>query len=400
MSKKKFTILGKGTAGCISLMQLKSKYPNAEVVWQYDPYTLPQSVGEGSVIGFPETLRDSMDWFYDDLKQIDGTFKHGIKKVNWGGSGDFFHPFPLHTCGIHFNANKFQSKILDKFQNQIKIIENKITDYSQIDSDHIIDCSGKPQTYNNYNNLNSIPVNSAFITQCYWDKPEFDYTLTIARPYGWVFGIPLQNRCSIGYLYNKNINTLEEVKEDIKEIFKQYNLNPSEDTKSLNFNNYYKKENFSERVTYNGNSSFFLEPMEATSIWMMMRINSYSFDRIDNKLSLEQINHFYDLSNKETENMIMLHYLAGSKFNTPFWKFAQEQAYKHISNNLDGNFLQHIRVSNLYYKNQRTSVYPHFPEHTQVNYGSWNVESFNYNLKGLDLYNKLDSLIKNKMTRN
>jgi hypothetical protein len=83
--------------------------------------------------------------------------------------------------------------------------------------------------------------------------------------YGWVFGIPLQNRISIGYLYNSDINSIEDIKKDIQNVFDEYHLTPSEKTQNFSFNSFYRKNNFSSKVIYNGNASFFLEPLEATS---------------------------------------------------------------------------------------------------------------------------------------
>ena len=125
-----------------------------------------------------------------------------------------------------------------------------------------------------------IPVNSVYVTQCFWPEPKFDYTLTVARPYGWVWGIPLQNRCSIGF----------------------------------SFKYYYRNVNFLEKLGYNGNASFFLEPLEATSISSMIMISKlcagYVLGVND---SLDYINNVYTLKLKHVENMINLHYLAGSK---------------------------------------------------------------------------------------
>jgi hypothetical protein len=91
--------------------------------------------------------------------------------------------------------------------------------------------------------------------------------------HGWVFGIPLQKRISIGYLYNDKISSLEEVKEDVKNTFKEYNLNPSKITNHIKFQSFYRKENFKNRIIYNGNASFFIEPLEATSTSMSTDIN-------------------------------------------------------------------------------------------------------------------------------
>jgi len=386
---KKIAIIGKGTAGCITAASFFHN-TRIEIDWYFDPNSPAQSVGEGSTIGFPEFLRKDLDWTYPHLKSMDGTFKHGIRKINWGGSGDYVHPFPIETTGIHFNASKLQQKIIKKLQDKVTFIPKEINNYSNIDADHIINCSGKPKDYKDYNISHGIPVNAAYITQCYWDNPTFDYTLTMARPYGWVFGIPLQNRCSIGYLYNHNINTEEEVKEDIKEVFKFLNILPSNQTNSLKFNNYYKKTNFTERVTYNGNSSFFLEPLEATSLGTMLHIQVLLLNRMFNgNISINECNLSYLNELQEAEFMISLHYLAGSKFDTKFWKFAKEKAIKSFHTNRNKKWEKMYKQVLDLQKMGKTHS-----EDRKTSHGQWTIESYNINLKELDLFNKINNLLK------
>ena len=390
--KKRIAVIGKGTAGSISATYFNRYNPNnMEVIWYYDPSKSPQSVGEGSTLPLLRTLENGLDFTYDDLKKIDGSIKKGIKKINWGGSGNFLHHFPLYFHSFHFNANKLQDYIFNKLKNQISIKEQPITSHSDIDSDYILDCSGSPSSFHSYNISKSVTVNAAYITQCYWEGPRFDYTLTIARPYGWVFGIPLQNRCSIGYLYNKDINTLEEVKEDVKNVFKDFNLNPSENTSSLSFNNYYKKQNFTDRVAYNGNASFFLEPMEATSIGLIDAINFEFFKIINEKKNVFDSNQFYLQELKDIQRMISLHYLSGSKFTTKFWDFSYKKSKKYIKESIDDKFLKMYELSKKYNSLNRLVTLEKI-EPKEV--AQWALFSYNQNLKELDLYNKLDKLLE------
>jgi tryptophan halogenase len=249
-----------------------------------------------------------------------------------------------------------------------------------------MDCSGKPQDYDAFNMSECIPVNSVHVTQCYWDAPRFQYTLTIARPYGWVFGIPLQNRCSIGYLYNKDINTLDEVKEDVKNIFEQYNLTPSEHTNSFGFKNYTRKENFTDRIAYNGNSSFFLEPIEATSIATMDMLNRGAFDIWFNGKSPTQTCNEYTEALEEIEHVIMLHYFAGSIFKTPFWEYATERGTNSMR-----KAIQRDRFVNIINHSLEDIKFLH-ANYDNNDYGTWPPSSFQQNLLALNLYEKLKNV--------
>jgi hypothetical protein len=124
---------------------------------------------------------------------------------------------------LHFNANKFQDFIFETLKSKVNIIDQNVLP-QDLKSDYIIDCSGRPQINDEFEIAKYIPVNSAYIRQCSWDYPQFNSTLAIARPYGWVFGIPLKSRCSIGYLFNSDITTIDEINEDWEHILHDYNL--------------------------------------------------------------------------------------------------------------------------------------------------------------------------------
>ena len=323
----KITIVGRGTAGCMSAAYF-ARHSGCEIDWYYDPNINPQAVGEGSNLSLPSRLQDCVNFSARDFSKIDGTIKTGIWKDGWGkGMKPYLHDFPAPATSIHFNAIKLQEYVESKISNFVNIKKENV-DIKNIDSDFILDCSGKPKDYTDYCMSKYIPVNSVFVTQCYWDFPRFNHTLTIARPYGWVFGIPLQNRCSIGYMYNKDINSLEEVQEDVKQVFEQYDLIPSEDTNSFSFKNYKRRNNFDGNIAYNGNASFFLEPLEATSFGNVDSINYTTLNYWFSNHSLDISERKYHSIIDSTENIIMLHYYAGSDFVSDFWEYAEERGRK------------------------------------------------------------------------
>jgi len=385
---KKIAIIGRGTAGSLSVIHFLRHMNDCEIEWHYDPNVPVQSVGEGSTPQLPKSLYENLNFNYLDSKLIDSTVKTGIYKSGWGqDKKDFLHQFPPPTVALHFNAVSLQNYILDKVKNKVSIFEHSVTP-DDIDADFVMDCSGRPKSYEKFHDADFIPVNSAYVTQCYWDRPRFYHTLTIARPYGWVFGVPLQNRCSIGYLYNKDINSLEEVKEDVKNVFERYELIPSNDTNTLSFNNYYRKQNYTERVCYNGNASFFLEPMEATSIGTMDRVQRYAFDIWNKNISFEMANQNYLNFLSQIETTIMLHYFAGSKYKTKFWEFAQQKGKDCINLSLkyDDNF---SKITNYSIKMKKRNLCD-----PDINYGYWGANSLCENIYGLGIEKSLLELVK------
>ena len=323
---KKLAVIGRGTAGIISAAHF-FRWTDFEIDWYFDSSIKPQAVGEGTTLTFPRELFNYCNFNILDLESIDGTLKGGITKKNWGKYGHkFMHTFPPCNHGYHFNAVRLQEFIFNKLKNEkrINIIDTKIN-HDEIDANYIVDCSGKPDNYDDFVHSEYIPVNAAYVTQCYWSGAKFQHTLAIAKPHGWVFGIPLLNRCSIGYMYNSNISSLDEIKDDVKTIFEDYGLMPSDHTNHLSFKNYYRKKNFTERVCYNGNASFFLEPLEATSITVMTSNVRWFYDVIVNNFSTDYANEEYLKYLYDIEGIIMMHYASGSIYDTEFWKFGKER---------------------------------------------------------------------------
>jgi len=383
----KIAVIGRGTAGCMSALMLNHKI-DAEIEWYFDPSIKPQAVGEGSTLKLPSVLHETLNFSAKDFHEVDATIKTGIYKEDWGSKRKpFLHDFPSPHTAIHFNANKLQDYVHSKLKNHINVIPKNVKS-DNVDADFVLDCSGRPDSYEAFDRVESIPVNAVHVTQCYWEYPRFNYTLAIARPYGWVFGIPLQNRCSVGYLYNKDINTLEEIKEDVLYIFDRFNLTPSEDTNSFSFNNYKRKENFNGNIAYNGNASFFLEPLEATTFGCVANINQDILEHWIGPYSKEESEERYKAHLTACESIIMLHYYSGSSFNTHFWEYAKEKGRL---------FMEGADESLLYMmKNSKTpdklgsygSVF-RLPNIPSVNlaalYSAWWEGSFAQNIEGLNI---------------
>lgn len=325
-------VVGKGTAGCMTAAYC-SRFMNAdEVEWYFDPSIKPQAVGEGSTLSLPKRLNECLNFSPREFDAVGATIKTGIYKEGWGSVGKpFTHDFPSPSTGIHFDAPKLQDYVYSKLKDVVSIKEKNVSS-DDIDADYIFDCSGKPSSFEDFELSKYIAVNAVHVTQCSWDYPRFSHTLAIARPYGWVFGIPLKNRCSIGYMYNKDINTLEEVKADVEFILDEYNLVPNGTTNSFSFSNYRRKNNFKDNIVYNGNASFFLEPLEATSFGTVDNINYMATCRWFENNSLELANTKYHAYLDACENIIMLHYASGSSFKSDFWSYAKERGIKCMEN--------------------------------------------------------------------
>jgi len=365
---KKISIIGRGTVGCLAALKFSNL--GYDIDWYHDPNTPPLSVGEGTDLALPNFLKEELNLNYDLAKELDIHYKQGVEKIGWSKT-PFTHWFGFGSMAMHFNASKLQNYIINKICNKVNIIEKKISPQNL--NSYTINCSGT-STQEKEHNQTPIPVNTALIAQCSWDKPKFDKTLCIAKSYGWVFLIPLKNRCSVGYLYNKDYCNPTDVSYELSDVLVEYNLTSQEYNK-LNFNNFYRKENFYQNISYTGNASFFLEPLEATSLNTSIGHLGQIHRLLKGESTIKNENERYINFLEETIDIIMLHYLIDPPINNSFWEMANLRAYKWF--------------------NKRYNEYPKInliTTNSDLYYSTWEGKSFQQNLTGLNLYEKLNQI--------
>lgn len=378
---KKISVIGRGSVGAIAVAEFLNN-TDWFVEWIFDTDIPISSVGEASNLHLSFSL-NKLGWRHSDITQkLKGTAKQGIHKKNWS-SNDFIHDFTAQYTAIHFSSQNLYKVIFEKIKNnkRLSIKNEHVSDPYGLDSDYVLVCTGTPNELSSkeYSKIKSIPVNSAFIVQCDWDYPRFSYSLTHAMKHGWVFGIPLQDRISIGYLYNEQFNNVEEIQKDIKSVLKDYDLKENGKTNHINFNSYYRTNNFSNKVIYNGNASFFIEPLEAASIGIGIKINEWAYQVWTGQKSILEAQSIYEKNIKDTQSMIILHYLSGSVFQSDFWKFAEQQAYNHLSK----EFEDHSDFS------QMLEEVLFADEYGFRDVGNWSQMNYKINIEGLGIKEKL-----------
>jgi len=241
---------------------------------------------------------------------------------------------------LHFNARKL-AEYLEKVgvERGIKTVIGKITGVIRGDNDYvtavelhtkqiiktdfIFDCTGFARIFvdkvykspfRSYEN--SLPVKRAM--PFFIDKGDTTppFTEAIAMKYGWMWKIPVGNRFGCGYVYDSDHITDEEAYEEICEITKQ---NPNIPRK-ISFKPGYHTKPFNKNTVAIGLSHGFLEPLEATSLMIVIlmlevlpKIGEYNQSRVDtyNNFIMENIENVVD--------MLYMHYLTPRK-DTDFWK--------------------------------------------------------------------------------
>ena len=322
--KKKIAIVGAGNAGCITALHY-SRYldpSGVDIVIYHDPTIPIERVGQGTVVSPTELIANVLDIDWHN-NPIDATFKSGVLYEGWGKKKEkIFHNFPMDSMAMHYVPQKLSNVVLES--GKFKVIEKQIDDLEQeIDADVIFDCrGGKDRNEDNYETLIN-PLNSVLL----YNRPGTDstllYTRSVATPNGWTFIIPNKGSISYGYLYNNTITSSKEARSDFLERFELPEIDGE-----LFFYNYVAKNIFvGERTVLNGNKCFFLDPLEATATDFYHSVCKYAWDYLRDK-DKNALNLGLQKVAREVQTFILWHYQFGSKYDTPFWKYAKSLPFK------------------------------------------------------------------------
>jgi hypothetical protein len=338
----KIGVIGTGTAGITTLSHLLAWLPETCTVTSIsDPNSPILGIGESTTTSIPESLYYGTDLnFAVDKDLLDSTVKHGVKYVNWRDS-DFYTVIPPPHYAMHFDNFKLKEvcfkKFKDKWGDKFSIINGTIDDINnqpdviscfidnkQYQFDYLIDCRGYPNEYDQYDLLETIPVNHCLV-HTVQQPGEWPYTYHMATPDGWMFGIPLQTRQGWGYLYNDKITTREEA---LSNQAKMLNISAEElNTREFSFKNYKAKKFIEGRLIKNGNRALFYEPLEALSGWFYDRVIRAFVDyAVIGNYTADQANLLLSDLAEDYELFICYMYQGGSKFKSKFWETVSERS--------------------------------------------------------------------------
>jgi len=360
----KIAIIGAGNAGCITALHYafhgQSKF---EIDIYHNPIENPiERVGQGTVIPPAGLISNALgiDWVNNP---IDATRKTGFMYEGWGNTTEnIFHGFTLESIAMHYVPQKLSNAVLES--GLFNVIEKKIEDpEKEIDANVIFDCRGRNnRDKDNYESIIN-PVNSVLLYDKMEKDPTLHYTKCVATPNGWTFVIPNIDSVSYGYLYNNTITSKEDATEDFLERFQL-----SEIDGQFDFDNYIAKNMFvGERTVLQGNRLGFVEPLEATSLSFYHYICKLVWDSIYNKKDDAIINKQMRQRMKEIETFILWHYQKGSKYDTPFWRYAKSLPFNpddEFKNNLEKSRKMSLREC--YYSDR----------HLGLTYADWGQRSF------------------------
>lgn len=237
----------------------------------------------------------------------------------------------LKSIALNRNVNVIDANVVDfdlDDKNNIAavVLENNL----KVECDFVFDCTGfarkivgglYKQKWLDYQQ--SLPVNKAFPFFIKNDSESIPpYTEAIAMKYGWVWKIPVQGRFGCGYVFDDRYITDEEAKTEILSTFGEVDMpRPT----PFSFKAGYYENTWVNNCICIGLSSGFIEPLEATSIWVtLLSLDFLVKESLPSLLdsSIEDYKTLYNDYvrdfNDEVKAFIQLHYLTDRE-DSKFW---------------------------------------------------------------------------------
>jgi tryptophan halogenase len=245
----------------------------------------------------------------------------------------------------HFDAAKIADllKEIATSERGIERVEGKIVKVNQsetgdvseivlesgevISVDFIFDCTGFSrkiigELYSSkwVSHQDRLTVNAAIPFFLPIDSSIPAYTESLAMKYGWMWKIPLQHRYGCGYVFDSNIISPDDAKKEVDDLLGFEVESP----RTLKFTAGYYETPWIKNCIAIGLSGGFIEPLEATSIWVSILTLKNSLDNLDiflvrDQKSIDEFNKKFVSMNSQIMRFIYLHYMSGRE-DTDFWK--------------------------------------------------------------------------------
>ena len=331
----KIAIIGGGNAGVwTALHYAYYAHKNIEIELIHDPDVETFPVGQGMTPGLSKLLyfACNINWYHNEVR---ATPKLGILYENWSKRNpNLFHEFPFLEIAMQADPKYLQKYILNSGLFTVK--EGNVIDLDTVDADVIFDCRGNTKKNDiEYESL-YCPVNSVLLAIGPQNEPQL-WSKHVATPDGWTFVIPnTTETLSYGYLYNSDITSEKEARDNFRELFPEavgsysQHFEHKDEVVNLPFESYLAKEPLridsnERKIILNGNRLAFFEPMEATAVLSYLKVATVTFDwvmseydRIPRESEMLIKNFYYEI-----QKFILYHYIKGSVYDTPFWRDAQ-----------------------------------------------------------------------------
>lgn len=360
-SLRKVAVVGQGTAGALAAASVSRLLPDGEHELHhiYDSRIPVIGVGEGSWPSLVRSLKELTELPHETIQQrLKGTRKYGVAFEGWGRRGrDFIHYFSPQQVSYAYHLSADLLADLLRESTRARHIDAKVLNIKRVEGcaevefeglapesyDLVFDARGFPREFNTQEqvDISFIPTNTAVIRRCpaiIAEEPnrpylKHTYTRAVARPHGWVFVIPLTAHTSYGYIFNRDVSSLDEVEADFDALLESDAVPEFEQRAVIRFPNFVHRQIYDGSVARVGNAAAFMEPLEATAIvFAQLQIGMILRMRLTREVEYHQRD--APVVNRFLINYILCsglfvgwHYSCGSRYDSDFWRFAQDRAW-------------------------------------------------------------------------
>lgn len=227
------------------------------------------------------------------------------------------------------NVECLETGVWKQPRNRKGITELITNDGKKLSADLYLDCTGFKRILSQNVKWKSFEkelfVNSVFTFEIEGDGNPDLVTKAKAEKHGWMWTIPTQERYGCGYLYSDKHISHEEATDYVRDNYyvgrfgKSFSFNPGKLVKSWNKN-----------VVSLGLSYHFLEPLQATSIHLLLTqldlMDEYYFSKSDDAKDIKKYNIHIDKVIDNYKDFVALHY-SGKRNDTSFWKKVSRKSH-------------------------------------------------------------------------
>lgn len=197
-----------------------------------------------------------------------------------------------------------------------------------VEGDFFVDCTGfkglliEQALHTGFDDWSHwLPCDRAVAVQTKTISAPLPYTRSIAHDNGWQWRIPLQNRVGNGLVYCSKYCTDEEA---INTLTANIEGELLAEPRVIKFNTGRRRKGWNKNCVAFGLSSGFIEPLESTSIHLIMSgiirlLRLFPFEGIQQS-AIDEYNSKLDSELNAVRDFIILHYKATQREDSHFWQ--------------------------------------------------------------------------------
>ncbi|HEV2444210.1 MAG TPA: tryptophan halogenase family protein [Steroidobacteraceae bacterium] len=234
----------------------------------------------------------------------------------------------LRQCALERGVTRIERTVVTATQRPDGFIDELVfADGGRLGADLYIDCSGfrgvlieqvLETGYVDWRQL--LPCDRAVAVATRVAGPRPPYTQATARRAGWHWRIPLQHRIGNGYVYSSAHSSDTEALEDLLGELGE----PLAEPRLLKFTAGRRRSFWSRNCVALGLASGFLEPLESTSIQLVVsglyNLLDHFPDRAFDQANIDSYNTELIEEIERIRDFLILHYCRNQRDDAPFWQ--------------------------------------------------------------------------------